>query len=141
MSYVTFYEIQKKRSFSERWWLTLSSEMGLDKTLNHDHSVPNIVYPLTFQRAFWIHSFSRICFMHIITSAALITNCAQNRQVFNSDIFLTLKLVFKNAIRRLLHLNGVQYNACQPHLLSEIPLRSPCIGRCQTHIQTSIWKY
>lgn len=50
MSYVTFYEIQKKRSFSERWWLTLSSEMGLDKTLNYGHIVSNIVYPLTFLR-------------------------------------------------------------------------------------------
>jgi hypothetical protein len=51
MSYVTFYEIQKKRPFSERWWLTLSSEMGLDKTLNYGHIVSNIVYlSLTFLR-------------------------------------------------------------------------------------------
>src|SRR5215213_2721906 len=78
--YLTFYEIQKKSSFSERWWLTLSSEMGLDKTLNYGHSVSNIVYPLTFLREFWMHSSNRICFMHIITSAALLTNCAYNRQ-------------------------------------------------------------
>ena len=77
MSYVTFYEIQKKRPFSERWWLTLSSEMGLDKTLNYGHIVSNIVYLSHFlERAFWIHSSNKICFMHIITSAALITNCA-----------------------------------------------------------------
>lgn len=69
MSYVTFYEIQKKSSFSERWWLTLSSEMGLDKTLNYGHSVSNIVYPLTFLREFLnaflqqdlLHAYYYIC--------------------------------------------------------------------------------
>jgi len=50
-------------------------------------------------------------------------------------------MIQKNVIRRLLRLNGVRYDACQPHPLSEIPLRSPCIGRFQTHIQTSACKY
>jgi hypothetical protein len=80
---------------------------------------------------------------HAYDINAVITNCAQNGEVFNpySLSLATRKFDLKNVIRRLLRLNGVRYDACQPHPLSEIPLRSPCIGRFQTHIQTSACKY
>ena len=45
----------------------------------------------------------------------------------------------KHIILQSLRLNGTRYNACPPHLLSKIPSRSPCIGRFQIRIQTSVY--
>ena len=99
------------------------------------------ILPLLFLRV--IEHFATARFASCIRYQCSDHYCAQNGEVFNpySLSLATRKFDLKNVIRRLLRLNGVRYDACQPHPLSEIPLRSPCIGRFQTHIQTSACKY
>jgi hypothetical protein len=64
----------------------------------------------------------------------------QSPSTLNGKVFdnhnSPLQNLLLNIIRRLLHLHGARYNACQPRLLLGILLRSLCIGRSQTHIQT-----
>jgi hypothetical protein len=91
-----------------------------------------------FDRFILDTSYSKICVIHDISCGGNRVQLMARCSIIN---FTHSRARVKNVIRQLLYLYGARYDACQPHLLSGIPLRSLCIGKCQTHIQTSACKY